>query len=280
MQWAGTDVFEAAVEMGLALLRQTLLFAALLVPLEVLWPARAQRRLRFGVGTDLLYAGLTTVVLGTAGALLLSGMSLACRLALPDALPAAMAALPLAIQLAFVVLLAELGGYWTHRLSHTVPLLWRFHAVHHSPRELDWLSGHRQHPVEVLWLVGVAHLPVAVLGFDTSSVLLFILFQKLHTAFVHSNVRLPAGRWERWFAGPRFHHWHHSRDGRVENLASLLPWMDRVFGTWRLPQGQPARLGVQERIPTDIIGQLRWPFRRRAYICARYGAGRWPPRSA
>lgn len=248
-------------EVGLALLRQLLLFGALLLPLEVLWPAREQRRLRLGVGTDLLYSVLSTAVIGTLGVALLAGMSMLGRAALPDALPRALAALPLLTQLGLVVLLAELGGYWTHRLSHTVPALWRFHAVHHSPRELDWLSAHRQHPVEVLWLVGVAHLPVAALGFDTSAIGLFIVLQKLHTAFVHANVRLPTGAWEGWLAGPRFHRWHHARDAGAVNLASLFPWMDRLFGTWQLPEGEPAMLGVDERVPLGLLGQLTWPFR-------------------
>jgi sterol desaturase/sphingolipid hydroxylase (fatty acid hydroxylase superfamily) len=251
----------AVSEAGLALLRQLLLFGALLVPLEVLWPARAQGRMRLGLGTDLLYSALSTAVIGTLGVALLAGMSLLCRAILPDALPQALASLPLVTQLGLIVLLAELGGYWTHRLSHTVPALWRFHVVHHSPRELDWLSAHRQHPVEVLWLVGVAHLPVALLGFDTSAIGLFILFQKLHTAFVHANVRLPTGRWEAWIAGPRFHRWHHARDGGAENLASLFPWMDRLFGTWRLPEGEPVMLGVEERVPLGLVGQLLWPVR-------------------
>jgi len=250
----------AASEAGLALLRQLLLFGALLLPLEVLWPARAQRRVRLGLGTDLLYSALSTAVLGTLGIALLAGMSLACRAILPDALPQALASMPLVTQLGLIVLLAELGGYWTHRLSHTVPALWRFHAVHHSPRELDWLSAHRQHPVEVLWLVGVAHLPVALFGFDTSAIGLFILSQKLHTAFVHANVRLPTGRWEAWIAGPRFHRWHHARSGGAQNLASLFPWMDRLFGTWRLPEGEPAMLGVEARMPLGLVGQLLWPL--------------------
>ena len=103
--------------MGLALVRQTLLFAALLVPLEVLWPARAQRRLRLGVGTDLLYAGLTTVV--CEHALLLSGMSLAA--VRPAGCPARRHGRPPAGHPAALSFLAELGGYWTHRLSHPSP---------------------------------------------------------------------------------------------------------------------------------------------------------------
>lgn len=289
----------SAPEVGLALLRQLLLFGALLLPLEVLWPARDQARLRLGVGTDLLYSALSTAVVATLGAALLAGLSTLCRALVPDALPQALAALPLPTQLGLIVLLAELGGYWTHRLSHTVPALWRVHAVHHSPRELDWLSAHRQHPAEVLWLVGVAHLPVALLGFDTSAIGLFILLQKLHTAFVHANVRLPAGAWEAWIAGPRFHRWHHRRDGGAENLAGLFPWMDRLFGSWRLPAGEPPLLGVPERMPIGMLGQLVWPLRgapRRAPRPPRGGSppgppapatsapgtarGRWRPRSA
>lgn len=267
----------------LALMRQLLLFGALLVPVEVLWPARSgQRQLRRGLGLDLAYALLSTVVVGTLGASMLAGLALGLSALVPAAVSAGLTSLPLVVQLAIVVLLAELGGYPVHRASHTVPALWRFHAVHHSTERMDWLSAHRQHPVEVLWLVGVANVPVLALGFDPSAVVGFILFQKLHTASVHANTRLPPGAWEAWFAGPRFHRWHHARDAGATNLSSLLPWIDRLLGTYRLPPGEPDALGVAEPMPDGMVGQVLHPLTAAlpATSAADTEPGRSAPRSA
>lgn len=229
-----------------ALARQLLLFGALLTPLELMFPARRQRRRAMGLGVDLALAVTNTLVVGLVGLVVLSVISVALRPLVPDVLLDAIAAAPVPAQLALLVVLGEFGGYWTHRLSHRIPVLWRLHAVHHSSEDMNWLSAHRQHPLEVLWLVGVAHLPVLMLNIDPSVLGGFILFQKLHTVAVHANIRHPGGSWERWLAGPRFHRWHHARDAHNSNFASLLPVFDVVFGTWRLPEGEPVLLGIGE----------------------------------
>jgi len=66
--------------------------------------------------------------------------------------------LPLAIQVLFALLAAELGPYWLHRLQHRVPLIWRFHS---APR-LCWFNTYRFHFVD-LALVTVPRFGVLVL---------------------------------------------------------------------------------------------------------------------
>ncbi len=235
------------MDIALDLLRQLLLFGALLTPAEMLAPARpGQRRLRRGLLTDLGYAGLVTATLALLGGAVLAGLGLALGAAVPRSAAEALGALPLPAQLAIILALSELCAYWVHRASHANPLLWRLHRVHHSSAELDWLSAHRQHPLEALLLLGVTNLPVVALGFDTGAVLGFVLLQKFHTALVHANVRLPSGSWERWIAGPRFHHWHHVRDDRCGNFSSMLPLIDRAFGTYAGEAGWPAAVGLPE----------------------------------
>ena len=58
------------------------------------------------------------------------------------------------------------GGYWGHRLSHTVPFLWRFHAVHHSIEEMDWLAAGRLHPLDQAFTQACAILPLFLLGYS------------------------------------------------------------------------------------------------------------------
>ncbi|MCB9766460.1 MAG: sterol desaturase family protein [Alphaproteobacteria bacterium] len=249
-------------EIALGWLRQLALFGAILMPLEILLPIRSEQRLlRRGLATDLAWSAITPALVVGVGAAMLAGLAALAQGVMPGALRAALVAQPWGAQVVEIVLLSELGMYWAHRASHAHPWLWRLHAVHHSPREMDWLSAHRQHPVEHLWHLGVANLPVVALGFPTETILGFIFFQKLHTAWVHANLRLPEGGWERWLAGPRFHRWHHARWGGAGNFSSLLPVWDALFGTLRLPSGHPEALGVEEPVPDGLVGQLLHPLK-------------------
>jgi sterol desaturase/sphingolipid hydroxylase (fatty acid hydroxylase superfamily) len=125
---------------------------------------------------------------------------------------------------------------------------------------MDWLAAHREHPLEVVFLVAVANLPVIALGFPVETVGLFVVLQKIHTVFVHANLRIRPRWLSALLAMPRFHHWHHAADGRPRNFATLFPWLDRLFGTYDEPDGHPAEVGASERVPTTWLGQLAHPF--------------------
>jgi sterol desaturase/sphingolipid hydroxylase (fatty acid hydroxylase superfamily) len=66
---------------------------------------------------------------------------------------------PAWIQFVIGLVLVDLWMYWWHRINHSVPLLWRFHAVHHSDRELDATSAVRFHTGEIVFS-GIARLLV------------------------------------------------------------------------------------------------------------------------
>lgn len=231
----------------LGAVRMMLLTAALITPLEVLWPANeGQRLLRRGLGLDLVLAGLMPLTGRALGGALVGGLVGLLRGPLAG-LHGAFGALPLGVELLIAVVLSDLCMYGAHRLSHAVPALWRLHRWHHSSAELDWVSAHRQHPLEVAWHMLAANLPVALLGLPVESVLGWVLLQRLHTAFVHANVNIGAGPWERVIGGPRFHRWHHSADRANLNYASLLPLWDVLFGSFDLPAGAPERTGLGGR---------------------------------
>ena len=61
------------------------------------------------------------------------------------------AAIPLWLRATLALVVGELGYYWGRRLSHEIPFLWRFHAVHHSAREMDFLVSSRGHPVDLVF---------------------------------------------------------------------------------------------------------------------------------
>ena len=221
------------------------------------------RRRRRGLVTDLLHFAVSPFVVTIGTALVLAVVAAALHAAIPGGARAALGAQqPFWVQLAEVIVGSELLAYLAHRASHRVPLLWRFHAVHHSATELDWVAAHRQHPLEAIWLLGLANVPALALGFSTEPLLAFVLFQKAYTALLHANVRLelPGLAW--LVATPRFHRWHHDGDDRAgRNFAGLLPILDRLFGTYALPPGEPRRLGTDEPVPVGYLGQLTYPLR-------------------
>jgi sterol desaturase/sphingolipid hydroxylase (fatty acid hydroxylase superfamily) len=49
---------------------------------------------------------------------------------------------PTAIQLVVLVVVADLTQYWVHRAFRRILVLWRFHAIHHSAEQMDWLGVH------------------------------------------------------------------------------------------------------------------------------------------
>ena len=171
------------------------------------------------------------------------------------------------------VAILDFAIYLQHVLFHAVPLLWRFHKVHHSDRDFDVTTGVRFHPVEVLLSVIYKMGVVAVVGLPAVAVLAFEVILNATSLFNHGNVFLPVGadRVLRWFlVTPDMHRVHHS-PLRVEtdsNFGFNLPWWDRLFGTYR---AQPATahdamaIGLDDLRPPDrwpLLGLLAMPFRR------------------
>ena len=75
----------------------------------------------------------------------------------------------------------------------------------------------------------------------------------------------------RWniVATPGFHHWHHTYGlQRNCNYASMLPWIDRLFGSHYLPKVWPSRYGIPEPTAASLAGQLVQPFQERAGAAA------------
>lgn len=257
---------DSALATALAILRQFLLFGALLTPLELLLPARSEQTLlRRGILTDLVYFAVNPFLINAAMGFVLAALSAALAWLIPQPLRTMLASQPLPLQLLEIFFASELCAYWLHRLSHELPSLWRFHAVHHSNTELDWLAAHRQHPLEAVWLLASANLPVLLLGFPFESMLIVILIQKLYTAFLHANVRLGYGRLSIALASPQFHHWHHDGTPGAPacNFAGTLPIFDRLWGSYRLPASAefPTSYGVDEPVAEDYPRQLIHPLR-------------------
>ena len=175
-------------------------------------------------------------------------------------------AIPTIPQLLLCILAADLVQYATHRCYHEVPFLWRFHAVHHSTKTMDWLAGSRQHILElIVTRVGVLG-ALYVLGFDKHVMDLYIIIVGFQAVFNHANVHLPWGPLGWLIVTPDFHHWHHSSDDIAidRNYAAHYAFIDRLFGTAIKGQkGFPEHYGVQgDYMPGGFTRQQLFPFRR------------------
>ena len=164
--------------------------------------------------------------------------------------------------LASVVML-DFAIYLQHALFHAVPLLWRFHRVHHSDHDFDVTTGVRFHPVEVLLSLLYKMAVIAVIGPSAVAVLIFEVLLNATSLFNHGNLFIPAGldRVLRWFlVTPDMHRVHHSplRMETDSNYGFNVPWWDRLFGTYR---DQPTTAHSAMAIGLDDVRQPeRWPL--------------------
>ncbi len=180
----------------------------------------------------------------------------------PDTWQETLRNLPIWVQLPLVIVVSDLGFYLSHRLMHAHPALWKFHAVHHSSEELDWLASFRVHPVDQVLVKGSALLPIFVLGFSEAAIVLSYFLYQWHALLLHSNVRLPLGPLRWIIATPEFHHWHHANERDVwdKNFSGQLPLWDILFGTAHMPGKMPEVYGVDDKVPEGYLGQLAYPF--------------------
>jgi sterol desaturase/sphingolipid hydroxylase (fatty acid hydroxylase superfamily) len=243
-----------------------LLYSAIFVPLERLFALKPEQHVfRRQWIVDLSYFFTNSLLIEV-----LTILTLQPALILFDWLrpaPAASAgALPLLLQVPLIVLLADFTQYWVHRTFHAVPLLWRFHAIHHSIEEMDWLAGSRLHLVDVIVTRGVTYVPIFVLGFSDAALMVYVFLVAAQATFIHANVRWRFGGIRRVVATPAFHHWHHAaeKDAVDKNFAVHTPIWDLTFGTYYLPDRWPRAYGLSGGgpVPEGWLRQLVHPFAR------------------
>jgi len=249
------------------LLLDLIAMALLFVPLELFLPQqREQTKFHSEWRTDMAYFVMAHLfVQGIAAAsqgpvrAFLSDFSF-------GGLREAVGGLPYLAQVLLAILVADLFQYGMHRLFHTVPYLWRFHAVHHSTRSMDWLAGSRLHLLDVIGTRMLVYLPLYVLGFAPEVLYSYVAIVAFHAVMNHTNTRLPYGPLERFIVSPRIHHWHHSADPAAhnKNYAVHFPWLDRLLGTYHAPGKEwPESLGLEgHKFPKGFLQQHVHPFRQ------------------
>lgn len=170
---------------------------------------------------------------------------------------------PLWLQFVLLLVISDFIQYWIHRTFHR-SAFWKFHAIHHSPKEVDWMVAARFHPVNFIVSSMFVGTLMVLLGFSPVLFAMMVPFNYLYSGLVHANVKWTFGPFKYLLASPIFHHWHHtmSDQGGNKNFAPTLAIYDLLFGTFYMPADKlPEQYGVDsDDVPEDLIGQFFYPF--------------------
>jgi lathosterol oxidase len=242
-----------------------LLMAIIFVPIEMVWPKNAeQNRFHEEWRTDLVYFAVShlfiqffSVIVASTVTKTFSGFGL-------SGLHTWIQSLPFAVQLLLAFFTADFCQYWAHRFFHSYAYFWRFHSIHHSTKNMDWLAGSRTHFVDIFVTRCAAFAPIYVFGFSPMVFNIYILFMAIHAVLIHSNTRINFGFLKYIIATPQYHHWHHCEDPKYygKNFATIFPFIDRLFGTYYLPKNiWPEGTGLHEaNYPKGYLKQMVHPF--------------------
>lgn len=248
----------------LDMLLMTLIFS----PIEVLWPAYPKQSVfRSEWLTDIGYFLSTHLPIQITTFLILLPATQLTSLLNISVVAETIGRLPWLAQFFLAVLVADLAEYFIHRAFHTVPWLWRFHAIHHSSKALDWIAGSRSHLVDDVAVRAFILIPMMLI-FPQSINVAYLFFVNFHATWTHCNFG-PTIKWlEPFLIQPRFHHWHHTsqKEAIDKNFAIHFPWIDKLFGTYYFPKdgSWPHTYGLDnEPIPRDFWRQFLYPFSRK-----------------
>ena len=233
--------------------------ALVFVPLELFARRHDKALLRPGIVTDVLHATMSIILAGIPLYFLAGLISQASLDVSADFITSQ----PRWLQLIEAMLLREFLVYWAHRTTHMSPVLWRFHEVHHSSPDLDWLSAVRRHPVDLLWVTLFLVVPLGLTGFQAVDVAFVYVASEAWAFYIHSNTR-----WRFHFFGPvlvsaEYHHWHHvsASEDHDKNYGEFTGIFDVLFGTYLLPADRrPDDYGTDGNLPNGFVDQMVAPF--------------------
>lgn len=188
--------------------------------------------------------------------------------------------LPLAAQLALLLLFDDMAQYWWHRASHSSRWLYNLHRAHHSGEYMSVRISFRNNlfyylTMPSLWFSGA----LIYLGLGAVYVP-YVVVKQLVIIAAHSDVPwdrpLYRIRWlspvmwlvERTISTPSTHMAHHGKhaaDGVTHykgNYGNLLFFWDILFGSAKITRAYPAEFGIENLPRINAAEQLAWPLLR------------------
>jgi sterol desaturase/sphingolipid hydroxylase (fatty acid hydroxylase superfamily) len=186
----------------------------------------------------------------------------------------ALDSLPFAAKVVLALLFGDLVFWMTHFVRHKVLMFWKFHAVHHSQRELNFFSEYRVHPVDDMLVYTLAFIPLFMFGISGVAVLAIVWIRHWHTRLYHANIRSNFGPLRYLLVTPQSHRIHHSSrpEHQDKNFGLTFSLWDQLFGTQYRGWDEYPETGIEdEDFPLEqgrgLVGaaavtlrQLVYPF--------------------
>ena len=242
----------------------------LLAILERLLPYRPEWNHSHGdIFADALHLGLTgPTAQGLARAFIVGPLTLlSAGVARAAGGPLWPTQAPMLAQLAFALVLGELGHYVFHRLAHESPWVWRLHATHHGATRLYWLNATRFQVLDLFLIISCESIPLALMGAGREVLGPYFVFRAVYGQVQHCNVDMRTPRWIDWlWSSPSVHRWHHSANSREgnHNYGAVLNVWDHVFRSFFRPNDSFAGsvgIGSIPTFPTSYLAQQLSPLR-------------------
>ncbi len=252
------------------LILDLLIMALLFVPIELAFPKhKFQSKFHDEWRTDLVYFGISHLAIQLFGVITKKPAVAFFGWMNLDQVHLWVSELPFVVELFLALLITDLFQYWAHRFFHSHHYLWRFHSIHHSTQNMDWLAGSRTHFIDIFFTRSVSYIPLYVLGFSTLTFNVYILFIAIHAVLIHANTRINFGVLKYIITTPQYHHWHHCEEPEHygNNFAVVFPFIDKIFGTYYLPGNTwPKGTGlVDASFPKGFIKQTIFPFTKNPF---------------
>ena len=148
------------------------------------------------------------------------------------------------------------GGWLVHFTEHQIPILWRFHVVHHADNNVDVTTGLRHHPIESLLRGLFFFMGIALSGAPMYAVMIFQTLLIIATAFTHANIKLPRKldkALSYFLVSPNMHkvHHHFQQPYTDSNYGAVLSIWDRIFGTFMKLDYSKIKYGLDRYYPNE-----------------------------
>ncbi|WP_299297531.1 sterol desaturase family protein [uncultured Tateyamaria sp.] len=180
--------------------------------------------------------------------------------------------------IALAVIAADFTYYWEHRIAHQVRILWTQHAVHHSSRDYNIITGIRFGPLEGVWSL-LAHIPLVFLGFSPDMIFFGIIVVLAYQTWIHTEVIGKMGWFDAVMNSPANHRVHHGSDDKYidRNYGGITVVWDQLFGTYQAEEETP-RYGLKRDFDSRnplVVWFSEVPGLWRDMVTARTWAEAW-----
>ncbi len=251
------------------------LFVAAILAIEWVWPAvREQRVVSVGLVQDFLWFNLDLAFKAAALPAFIGVLHAVYVRVTGGWVLLSFAGWPVAAKVAVSFVVFDFLQWAHHRVRHRFTVLWHFHIIHHSQRQLNLFTDVRVHFVEYLVAQTLIFIPMFMLSLSPFAILGVGIATSWYTRFIHANVRTNLGPLRHLLVTPQFHRIHHSIEPRHQdhNFGVILTVWDRLFGTLYPAYDEYPATGVSEIVFApktrslagwlgDYGRQLLFPFR-------------------